>query len=63
MSKEKEMLKLHHQLYDIVNKLNSVNYVYDKKLNNTYHRYKLSHVTRCGDRRKEVDELADKYGG
>jgi len=55
-------LELHHLLYDVLEKLEKLPCVYDKKNGVTHNDYFVSNKRWNYDAREEINELVNKYG-
>jgi len=55
-------LELHHLLYDVLEKLKNLPYVYDEKNNITHNDYYARNKQWYYDAREEIDVLIDQYG-
>ena len=57
-----EPLEMHVLLYDLLDKLESMDYVYDEENRETHYDYFVSNKTAHYDAREERTEMKEKYG-
>lgn len=55
-------IELHHLLYDVLEKLEKLPYVYDEENRVTHNDYFVSNKQWHYDAREEIENLIDKYG-
>lgn len=55
-------IELHHLLYDVLEKLEKLPYVYDAKNKVTHNNYFVSNTRSYYDAREEIENLIYKYG-